>query len=43
MYKQLTEGLLIEKGKIIDYCMSLKFDTRLALLRQIADEINESE
>ncbi|MEC0183485.1 TylF/MycF/NovP-related O-methyltransferase [Paenibacillus peoriae] len=41
VYKQLTEDLLIEKGKIIDYYMSLKFDTRLALLRQIADEINE--
>ncbi|MGG4216661.1 TylF/MycF/NovP-related O-methyltransferase [Paenibacillus jamilae] len=41
VYKQLTEELSIEKGKIIDYFMSLKFDTRLALLRQIADEINE--
>ncbi|WP_179030820.1 TylF/MycF/NovP-related O-methyltransferase [Paenibacillus kribbensis] len=41
VYKQLTEDLLIEKRKIIDYYMSLKFDTRLALLRQIADEINE--
>jgi O-methyltransferase len=41
VYKQLTEELSIEKEKIIDYYMSLKFDTRLALLRQIADEINE--
>ncbi|QYK64364.1 TylF/MycF/NovP-related O-methyltransferase [Paenibacillus sp. S25] len=41
VYKQLTEELSIEKEKIIDYFMSLKFDTRLALLRQIADEINE--
>ncbi|MGF9642949.1 TylF/MycF/NovP-related O-methyltransferase [Paenibacillus sp. FSL L8-0502] len=41
VFKQLTEELSIEKGKIIDYFMSLKFDTRLALLRQIADEINE--
>lgn len=29
VFKQLTEELSIEKGKIIDYFMSLKFDTRL--------------
>lgn len=39
VYKQLTETLQIEKDKIIDYYYNQMFDSRIAILRQVADEI----
>lgn len=39
IYKQLTEELDVDKSKIINYYEESMFDTRIAAIRQIADEI----
>ncbi|WP_126428713.1 TylF/MycF/NovP-related O-methyltransferase [Brevibacillus marinus] len=39
IYKQLTQELHVSPDKIIDYYKGLIFDTRVAALRQVADEI----
>ncbi len=43
VYKQLTEDLQINKENIIDYYHNQMLDERIAMLRQVADEIYDND